>query len=295
MNLHGAKTEMGGIVPRSLCNAPALLPRAGRQRLSTRNWRAAGSVTQDSDGDSRSWSGNWQPGSAKPFHWLARTGRTPRRLIGSFPMVGWMSSRFWPGTFRPPVSASAATDGPILVLHDTTEFSYTRSPRKRSASFINRVAGRTKEGRPRLHTLCGILMHSSLAVTVEGLPLGLAAIKFWTRSKFKGTNALKRKVNPTRVPIEAKESVRWLENLRQSTDLLGEPARCIHIGDRESDIYELFCAAQQSGTNFLVRTCVDRLAGDGQHTIAGLMRRIKVKTTHQVEVRDAKGTVRKRP
>jgi hypothetical protein len=85
--------------------------------------------------------------------------------------------------------------------------------------------------------------------------------------------------------------VRWLENLRQSTDLLGEPARCIHIGDRESDIYELFCAAQQSGTNFLVRTCVDRLAGDGEHTIAGLMRRIKVKTTHQVEVRDAKGTV----
>jgi hypothetical protein len=91
-------------------------------------------------------------------------------------------------------------------------------------------------------------MHSSLVVTVEGVPLGLAAIKFWTRTKFKGTNALKRKVNPTRVPIEAKESVRWLENLRQSADLLGEPVRCIHIGDRESDIYELFCAARQSGT-----------------------------------------------
>ncbi len=120
-------------------------------------------------------------------------------------------------------------------------------------------------------------MHASLAVTAEGLPLGLAAIKFWTRSKFKGTNALKRKVNPTRVPIEAKESVRWLENLRQSTKLLDEPSRCIHIGDRESDIYELFCAAQESGTKFLVRTCVDRLAGDGQHTIAALMRRIKVR------------------
>ena len=36
---------------------------------------------------------------------------------------------------------------------------------------------------------------------------------------------------------------------------------------------------------------MDRLAGDGEHTIAGLMRRIKVKTTHQVEVRDGKGTV----
>ena len=30
---------------------------------------------------------------------------------------------------------------------------------------------------------------------------------------FKGANALKRKVNPTRVPIEEMESARWLENL----------------------------------------------------------------------------------
>jgi hypothetical protein len=92
------------------------------------------------------------------------------------------------------------------------------------------------------------------------------------------------------VPIEAKESVRWLENLKQSTSLLDEASRCIHIGDRESDIYELFCAAQESNTKFLVRTCVDRLAGDGRHTIAATMRRVKVKAIHEVEVRDAKGT-----
>jgi hypothetical protein len=195
------------------------------------------------------------------------------------------------GHFQATRERFAATDGPILVLHDTTEFSYTREA-KQSIGILYKSCGRKdKDGRPRLHTLCGILMHSSLAVTTDGLPLGLAAIKFWTRSKFKGTNALKRKVNPTRVPIEAKESVRWLENLWQSTKLLDEPSRCIHIGDRDSDIYELFCAAKESGTKFLVRTCVDRRAGDGRHTIAGLMLRIKVKAIHQVEVRDAKGTV----
>ncbi|MGY4622984.1 hypothetical protein ACVWY3_000740 [Bradyrhizobium sp. USDA 4486] len=64
-------------------------------------------------------------------------------------------------------------------------------------------------------------MHSSLAVTIEGVPLGLAAVKFWTRKKFKGTAALKKKINPTRIPIEKKESVRWLENLKQSTQLFG--------------------------------------------------------------------------
>jgi hypothetical protein len=36
-------------------------------------------------------------------------------------------------------------------------------------------------------------LHSSLAVTTDSLPLGLAAIKLWTRKKFKGTNALKGK------------------------------------------------------------------------------------------------------
>ena len=195
------------------------------------------------------------------------------------------------GHFQATRERFAATEGPILILHDTTEFSYTRES-KQAIGILYKTCGRKdKDGRPRLHTVCGILMHSSLAVTAEGLPLELAAIKFWTRSKFKGTNALKRKVNPTRVLIEAKESVRWLENLKQSTSLLDEPSRCIHIGDRESDIYELFCAAQESGTKFLVRTCVDRLAGDGRHTIAAAMRRVKVKATHEVEVRDAKGGV----
>ncbi len=48
-----------------------------------------------------------------------------------------------------------------------------------------------------------------------------------------------------------KESYRWLENLRQSIALLGSPERCVHIGDRESDIYELFSLAQDLGRGFL--------------------------------------------
>ena len=122
------------------------------------------------------------------------------------------------------------------------------------------------------------------------MPLGLAAVKFWTRKKFKGTNALKRKVNPTRIPIEQKESVRWLENLRQSTELLGDPARCVHIGDRESDIYELFCVARELGTHFLVRTCVDRLAGDGDaRRSPRRWARCRSGGRHRVEVRDDEG------
>lgn len=80
-----------------------------------------------------------------------------------------------------------------------------------------------------------------------------------------------------------------LENLRQSTLLLGEPTRCVHIGDRESDIYELFCTAQEAGTHFLLRTCVDRLAGEGTHTIDAQMKEVRCKGVHRIEVLDRSG------
>jgi hypothetical protein len=188
------------------------------------------------------------------------------------------------GHFRSTRSRVAAADGLILVLQDTTEFSYRRARPERIGVLTTAPSRRGANGRLRMHTVCGLLMHASLAVTTDGLPLGLAAIKFWTRAKFKGTNALKRRVNPTRVPIEAKESIRWLENMRQATALLGDPARLVHIGDRENDIYEFFCAAQTAGTHFLVRTCVDRLAGDGRHTIADEMGEVAVQGLHRVEV-----------
>jgi hypothetical protein len=194
------------------------------------------------------------------------------------------------GHFQSTRERFAASEEMALVLHDTTEFSYHRED-GRAIGLLSKSHIGTKS-RPRHHKVCGILMHSSLAVTPEGLPLGLSAIKFWTRQEFKGTNALKKHINPTRVPIEEKESIRWLQNLRESTALLGAPERCIHIGDRESDIYELFCAAREIGTHFVLRTCVDRLAGDGNHTIEDEMADVNCKGLHRIEVRDKKGNTR---
>lgn len=171
------------------------------------------------------------------------------------------------GHFQSTRARFAESKGPILVLQDTTEFSYKR-----------------------IHPE---LIGYSRAVTTDGLPLGLAAVKFWTRAEFKGCNALKRKINPTRVPITEKESIKWLENLKQSNALLNDPDRCIHVGNRESDIYELSAAADELKTHFLVRTCVDRLAGDGCHTIADEIADeiadVKVNGLHRITVRDRQG------
>ncbi len=191
-----------------------------------------------------------------------------------------------------------AVDGRVLVLHDTTEFSFTREDTK--AIGVTRKVGDGRmddRGRPRLHTICGILMHSSLVVTTDGLPLGLAAIKLWTRRRFKGTDALagrgreggKHTVNAARIPIEKKESIRWLENTQQSAQTLGDASRCVHVGDRESDIYELFCACESLGTKFVFRTCVNRRVLDGGTTIYKVMEAQRVKGVHRIEVRNNKG------
>src|SRR5204863_3069456 len=102
----------------------------------------------------------------------------------------------------------------------------------------------------------------------------------------------KLKINPTRVPIEKKESVRWIENIQQSSALISRPTDCVHIGDREADIYELFAASSELGTHFLVRTCVDRLIEDGSRTVAAAMDESTVKGVHRISVRGHDGEMR---
>ena len=189
------------------------------------------------------------------------------------------------GHFRCTNERFSNVSGTMLILHDTTQLSY----RRENVGLLHRPKHGPSDRWKKEHPVCGISLHSSLVLTPAGLPLGLAAVKFWTRTEFKGTNALKRKINPTRVPIEEKESLRWLLNFQHSTALLGEPGRCVHVGDRESDIYELFCAAQDAGTHFLIRSCANRRAQDGTTRLEAEMSKVRVKGTYRIEVRDRQG------
>ncbi|SDH11478.1 hypothetical protein [Pelagibacterium luteolum] len=83
--------------------------------------------------------------------------------------------------------------------------------------------------------------------------------------------------------------MRWLDNLQLSTELTGAPERCVHIRDRESDIYELYCLAEELETSFLVRSCVNRLAEDGDTTVAKVMAAVQSSGTHEVQFRNAQG------
>jgi len=81
----------------------------------------------------------------------------------------------------------------------------------------------------------GLKLHETIAFTPEGVPLGLLSAKCWARD---GSSQDK---DPHR-PIEEKESVRWLESYRRVAEVqkLCPDTMLVSVGDRESDIYELF-------------------------------------------------------
>lgn len=82
----------------------------------------------------------------------------------------------------------------FLVVHDTTEFSCKREDMAAVGMVSKGSVRKDAEGRPVYFTTCGINLHSSLALTLEGLPLGLAAVRFWNRKAFQGQKA-KRKAH----------------------------------------------------------------------------------------------------
>ncbi len=65
---------------------------------------------------------------------------------------------------------SSMKDCPVLVLHDTTEFSYNRDDPE-AVGILQKLASLYAHGgQPGHHITCGILTHSSLVVTTDGLP-----------------------------------------------------------------------------------------------------------------------------
>lgn len=179
--------------------------------------------------------------------------------------------------------------GPILVMHDTTEITYNRlKPQK--IGFTRKCANRKGLFDHKIkRAMCGILMHASLVVSTEGLPLGLSANKFWTRDKFKNAKSLYRKNNATRIPIEEKESWRWIDNMKRTNTLLEEKHRIVHIGDRESDIYEFFQTSNTDDSNFLVRIKVNRRTDQETETIFEVMESAKSRGIHKITFKDSNG------
>jgi hypothetical protein len=89
----------------------------------------------------------------------------------------------------------------VLAVQDTTYFNYTKHQKTRGLGPIG-----TDE-----QELRGLVNHTTLAITPQGLPLGVLAQKMWARDDEDQMSEKKRKNRA----IEEKESYKWIESLRQ--------------------------------------------------------------------------------
>lgn len=110
----------------------------------------------------------------------------------------------------------------------------------------------------------GLVMHSTLAFSPIGEPLGILAQRIFSRTEFPRSKKPKHKA----IPIQDKESFRWIEAFDEAKTGLPDEIKLIMVGDREADIYELFAKAEAAGAGFLVRADRDRILKTGRHNSA---------------------------
>lgn len=142
----------------------------------------------------------------------------------------------------------------VLAVQDTTSLNYSTHPETENLGPI----GSKTEG------IIGLMVHDTMAFSVEGTPLGLLDVQCWARD---GAEFGKKHQRKQRA-IEEKESHKWLESFRRVAQAQRHcpETTLVSVADREADIYEFFHLALRDpiGPKLLVRAEQDRLLADGQ-------------------------------
>ena len=100
----------------------------------------------------------------------------------------------------------------------------------------------------------GLLMHSVLAVTPDGVPLGVLYQNIWSRANYPSQKRTKRH----KLPIEEKESFKWLKAMEECSRSIPKSIQTVTVADREADIFEFFQKAIELREHLLVRAIHNR-------------------------------------
>jgi hypothetical protein len=178
----------------------------------------------------------------------------------------------------------------VLLVQDTTAIDLTR-PNKQMAG-----VGPLENG-----DRVGAFLHPLLAITPEGVPLGLAWSTTWTRPVPAPSAApltlAERRRRKRQTPLESKESFHWLEGLRQSRAVAEAcpQTHCVCIADSAGDVFELFAEPRQTrhvrAVDLLVRACQDRALVERGQTLLTKVRATPLLYTCQINISERKEKV----
>lgn len=164
--------------------------------------------------------------------------------------------------------ARAKQAGTCLVLHDTTAFEFSG----------DRELGLTQSKKQ------GFYAHFALAVLPgkERVPLGVCGLERISRPVRKDTVRKRHSYYIAQDPT--RESLRWLRVL-EAIETRRDGFECIHIMDREGDMYDLMALALRLQTRFIIRGDKERALVDQPGLIvADLLAKTKARAHREVSV-----------
>lgn len=132
---------------------------------------------------------------------------------------------------------SAQEDEPLLAIQDSTSFDFTDHPETTGLGYLGH----------RMRS--GFWLHSVLAVTAAGVPLGLLDQRTWVRD----LATLGKRAKRNKKETAEKESQRWLDALAATEAALPAGRTVLTVADREADFYDLFAAPRRPGSHLLIR------------------------------------------
>lgn len=153
--------------------------------------------------------------------------------------------------------ARAANHRRVLVLHDTTTFTF---------------GGGEKEGMGVIdpgHNP-GFYCHLSFCVSPAGEPLGVLRAYAWTRTE-KVSGKIPQSISQY---LPDRESLRWIEGVTEVNDQLlyttpeSTPVSAIHIMDREADFIEMLAELHAGEISYVIRAKNDRRLHPGREATA---------------------------
>jgi len=144
----------------------------------------------------------------------------------------------------------------VLAIQDTPYFNYTKHPKTAGLGLLSRFTGKHKKD----ILTKGLAMQTTLAVSTEGLPRGLLHQNITAREVLsKEKIALKKRTHNIALPIEEKESRRWLDSMRATVSVFeGQNKKVVTVADREADIYNMFSLADELNTHYVIRASQNR-------------------------------------
>jgi len=182
--------------------------------------------------------------SSHPCASVPQASRDPAALQGLYDF--WANPRIRAGDIlaghQQSVIERSRKQKTVLALQDTSELDY--SAHRKSTRGIGSLSN--PEAR-------GLKLHTVLATTDTGVPLGILHQQLWSRSPRR-----RPAKDPRQRLLEDKESVRWRDSLEISQSLIPGEVQLITIADREADMYELFAHPRRANSELLIRAAQNR-------------------------------------